>query len=669
MEGNQLILFASIGAAAVVVVAGIYFFGSGSKQGKGSEQTKSPSTQSKKEASVKDVKKTFPAGDMVIFFGSQTGTAEGFSRILMEEGKAKGFNAKTTDLEDFSKESLASCRLAVFLMATYGEGEPTDNANQFYKWLKNDDGEVAEDFLGSVEFAVFGLGNRQYEHFNKMGRSTDKLLEKVGAKRVVEYGEGDDDGSLEEDFEKWKAAFWPQMLQRYHPSHSSQNLAALGGQADVQPVNLQFEVVYVDSTSSTTAAAPAVRAAASTKHFFTAPAVPLAVKRELRCGDIAVVGSTLHLELDIAGSSLTYETADNLAVLPRNNAASVEILAAALKYPLDAGFVLESVNSDQEVRPPFPTPCTVREALSQYLDIHGILKLATVTRLLAYVKSDSQRSWLSSQLSQDNRAAFAEYLHAGRKSLFSLLTNELSSCVIPLSDFMHIAPFIQPRFYTISSSSTRFPTSIHITVSITQGKTADGGSFTGLCSGFLDGLTAGEHFCRAFVRASTFRLPKSLSTPVIMIGPGTGIAPMRAFLQERECLLQAAGSSAAAPGDCTLYFGCKKETEDFIYKEELQQYLSAGVLTKLHLAFSRDTQQKVYVQHLLREPANSSALLADLDRGAHIYVCGATAMGSDVMEAIVSIVQSSKGISKEEALAFVNSLQQQGRYVQELWSA
>ena len=170
----------------------------------------------KKSASTK----VYPAGKLSIYFGSQTGTAEGFARTIMEEGKDKGFEARMVDLEDFDPEELKDSKLVLFLVATYGEGDPTDNAAKFNIWQKNEDGEVPADYLSTVNFTVFGLGNRQYEHFNKMGKTTNKCLEKLGATRVFEYGEGDDDGTLEEDFDAWKSKLWTALINKFHPSAS-----------------------------------------------------------------------------------------------------------------------------------------------------------------------------------------------------------------------------------------------------------------------------------------------------------------------------------------------------------------------------------------------------------------------------------------------------------------
>jgi NADPH-ferrihemoprotein reductase len=211
----------------------------------------------------------------------------------------------------------------------------------------------------------------------------------------------------------------------------------------------------------------------------------------------------------------------------------------------------------------------------------------------------------------------------------------------------------------------RFPTSVHITVSITEYDTTTDSTFTGVTSGYLRSLAPFSSKCRIFVRPSSFRLPKKLQTPIIMIGPGTGIAPMRALLQEREEQMRRTGKS----GSNVLYFGCQSVNKDYIYRDELEVFQQNNTLTDLQLAFSRDQEDKVYVQHLLQREKDAAALMTSLEEGAYIYVCGATSMGTDVLETVVSIIQKKKRMSKDGANSFLKELQNNGRYVQELWTA
>jgi len=274
-------------------------------------------------------------------------------------------------------------------------------------------------------------------------------------------------------------------------------------------------------------------------------------------------------------------------------------------------------------------------------------------------------------LAKENRKSFVDTIEGAGKSLFELLTHELTSCKLPLADLLHIAPSMQPRYYTISSSSSVHPSNVHITVSVTNTPVSSGKVVAGLCSTHLRKSDIGDR-CKIFIRSSSFKLPPMTSTPIIMFGPGTGIAPMRALLQEREfqhkkVLQTATGASSTMKN--VLYFGCKKSTEDFIYADELKAFETSGTLTKLHLAFSRESTEKVYVQHLIKKPENAESFVADLESGAYVYVCGATKMGEDVLKAIQDILQTYKKMSKEEADKYIKSLQSSGRYVQELWTA
>ena len=393
-------------------------------------------------------------------------------------------------------------------------------------------------------------------------------------------------------------------------------------------------------------------------------------KTAKKLGNSLDIGSTRHIELDITNTGLTYETADNLAILPENSENTVNKLSKALGYNTKQMFsIVPSVDSDpKKFKYPFPVPCSIHTALSNYVDIHGIPKHSTVSQLVPYLTDDKQRDWLLNMLSKDNISTkFKEYLHNNGKSMYSLLTNELSSAQVPIEDLLHILPAMQPRYYTISSSSSLYPNNIHITVSITEFALQNGSVFEGVTSGYTRHLDPSKQsVVRAFVRPSSFRLPKKSNIPIIMIGPGTGLAPMRALLQERKLKYDNNNSSNDVPKN-TLYFGCKYSDVDYIYKNELESY-NDNELT-LYTAFSREGRQKVYVQNLMQNNENSIEIMNDIDNGAYIYVCGATAMGADVHNTLISILKSSKGFSQTKAVSYLADLAKNGRYVQELWSA
>ena len=212
----------------------------------------------------------------------------------------KGFDAKDVDLEDFDPAEIADCKLAIFVMATYGEGESTDNAKKFYEWMKNEDGSVPSNLLSNVGFTVFGLGSREYpDTYNKMGKFTNEAIAKLGAKRVFDYGEGDAAANIDDDFESWKEQLWPALLERFGPSGGV--AGADGGEGKTQ---LQFRVVELAANED----APAIDASSSeintaTKHFFTAPEAIVAVNKELRNASASAdAGSTRHIEIELVGT-------------------------------------------------------------------------------------------------------------------------------------------------------------------------------------------------------------------------------------------------------------------------------------------------------------------------------------------------------------------------------
>lgn len=288
--------------------------------------------------------------------------------------------------------------------------------------------------------------------------------------------------------------------------------------------------------------------------------------------------------------------------------------------------------------------------------------------LLSYVKNTKQLEWLQDLISKPT--LIKQLVEERGLSLYDLLLNELNSCHIPLVDFLHLVPYIQPRFYTISSSSSCHPDIVHITVSITEYKLKSGNDFIGLTSGYLKQLKPKSTNCRIFIRESSFRLPKSINTPIIMIGPGTGIAPMRALLQERQYLQSLNNQNNSNNGDNILFFGCKYQAIDYIYRDELEEYQRNNILTNFYVAFSRDdSNNKEYVQHIMKKIEVSTQLMKLIDSGAYIYVCGATAMGTDVMNAFHTIIAQHKNINPTKVNDFVKDLQQNGRYVQELWTA
>lgn len=629
----------------------------------------------------------FPGGRVAIFFGSQTGTAEGFAEVLKKEGRKHGFDAHAIDLEEYKAgEFLKHEKLVIFVVATYGEGDPTDNAVDFIKLLKNKDGEIAQGDLADVGFTVFGLGNRQYEHYNVIGRLVDSQMEQLGAKRVFNYGEGDDDASLDEDFEEWKLTLWKELRKQYVPGASDEDDAAAAGDDAKEGTSApEFEYECVEIRAPQTPRNHSeTRMKTSTKHFFTAANAKVIMNRELRLSTVG--GSTFHMEIDLKGTGIEYLTADNLAVLPENLPGNVDRLAKRLSYDLEQWVDIQPVGQDSKGELPFPSPCTIDQILTCYLSINSAPRKGPLKQLAYYARDPSERAQLLHLASKEGKDEYQQWVLDEERTYVDIFEH-FQSIKLPVTALIHVVPFLAPRYYTISSSSLVNPQRIHATVTVVKNEKSDGRVFQGVCSTFMGDLVPlGSHneakkkrdsrpgeqgvkqprewpTCRIFVRASTFRLPKNPQTPIIMIGPGTGIAPMRAFLQERAHQ-QANG---VAVGQSFLYFGCRRRDEDFIYRDELEQFQTTGVLTELRLALSREQKEKVYVQHLLEKDGETVWNLLST-QSAHVYVCGATSMGNDVHKVLHKIIETYGSKSGDQAAAMLKDLQESQRYIQELWA-
>jgi len=634
-------------------------------------------------------------GQFTVYYGSQTGTAESFARQIEREGESHGFKVHVVDLEDIEEieeeenairsflckektRNLNGEHRAVFLMATYGEGEPTDNAASFSNLLKNIDqgyadllqegiteekkidGEDNEKQLKDVDYAVFGLGNTQYEQYNAMGKLVDGKMESSGANRIIGIGLGNDNDDLEDDFESWKQnRLWPSLTKKYV---SKDLLKTKKSGTKKSLPSCPYSVEYLNSETKADYT-PSENIHFSGKHYFTAVDCPISLKRELRSSTDA--GSTLHLEIDIssAGDKIKYQTADNLGILPVNDEIVVGKIADALGYNLNATFKLQaSKGFESKYSIPFPNPCTIRELLSRYCDLTMAPRRSDLKQLAAYAKNALCRNALLRISSKEGKAEYKEKVVESHYGIVDVISTLCPSIEMPLEHFISICPRLLPRYYTISSSATVHSDSIHATVSVLRSDRKDGGTFKGVCSNYLADMVLSKNV-RVFCRSSSFRLPPNPETPIIMIGPGTGVAPMRALLQER---FHMKNKQKLTVGSNILYFGCKNRTDDYLYSDELDSFQKDGVLTKLYLAFSREQKEKIYVQHILKNNGKETWDLIN-SKGAYVYVCGGVQMGQDVSETLRCII--SDGLENSaDAKLYLDRMTKEGRLVQELWA-
>jgi NADPH-ferrihemoprotein reductase len=728
---------------------------------------------------------------LMVLYGSETGTAQEYSNVVQLEAKRHGFRAHVVDLEHFVPEMLSgdlsgadsevrdkvepmlapNGPLAVFLMATCGEGDFTGNAQGFYTWVTGETGDLTEGMLENLRFAVFGLGNKGYEHFNAAGKITDERLAANGGKRVFDLGLGDDDGDLESDFGEWRERMWAALRREAcadlgidpdaDAAASAAAAASAGPEGSLPPKDMpEYSLVFlsapVDASGEDTARddldederAGVVAALGGTapvapgrgwaaceplrltsrrallemgrgsdpvrRRWFEAVPVPVKLVKELRQKP-TLGSSTVHVDLDVGSASLSYHTADDIAVLAENEQAQVEAVCKWLGYDPSQWFTIsgegydgaiarrEAVmkgvdlptmhSSSPEFRPrggsatavaggvtsgsvtaapkgekppPFPVPCTVGHAMMRYCDLNGLISKATAGQFAHWATDSDEKRAIATMLSSAGRSQWDSWVRKAGRSVAEFL-EAFPSIKPPVEVFLHICNPLHPREYTVASSSLAHPAMIQLAVSVLDEPKAaadrrDAASrrLRGVCSNYF---ARSPSFVRLSVRSSTFKLPADSSIPVIMIGPGTGLAPMRAFCQEREALRR----SGKPLGEALLFFGCRKSDEDFIYREELARWADSKILSDSFFAFSREGDKKVYVQHLLEEQgARVWALIRHA--GAHVYVCGATTMGGDVVSTLKRIASTQGGLSAAAASKFVEAMEHEKRLIQELWS-
>ncbi|MFP7488372.1 assimilatory sulfite reductase (NADPH) flavoprotein subunit [Bacillus paralicheniformis] len=542
--------------------------------------------------------------EVTILFGSQTGNAQGLAENAAKTLTERGFQVTVSAMSDFKPNQLKKLKNLLIVVSTHGEGDPPDNALSFHEFLHGRRAPKLDDF----RYSVLALGDTSYEFFCQTGKEFDQRLGELGGTRL--HPRVDCDLDYDEPAAAWLEGVISSLNEGQEQGASSAPAQTAAPQA------AGGETVY------------------SRKNPFRAE-----VLENLNLNGRGSNKETRHLELSLEGSGLTYEPGDALGIFPENDPELVDMLLAELKWDPNA-----TVTVDQGEN------LSLKEALTSYYEITVLTKkfIQQAAELIANEK-------LRELAAQENADQLKAYI-AGRDLID--FVQDFGPITAAPQDFVSILRKIPPRLYSIASSFAANPDEVHLTIGAVRYNT-HGRDRKGVCSVFCaERLQPGDTLPVFIQPNKNFKLPENPEAPIIMVGPGTGVAPFRSFMQERE--------ETGAPGKSWMFFGDQHFVTDFLYQTEWQKWLSDGVLTKMDVAFSRDTEEKVYVQHRMLE--HSKELFEWLEEGAAFYVCGdKNNMAKDVQNALLEIIEKEGGKSREEAEAYLAEMKKQKRYQRDVY--
>ncbi|MCX9539445.1 assimilatory sulfite reductase (NADPH) flavoprotein subunit [Vibrio cholerae] len=539
------------------------------------------------------------SGKLTIIFASQTGNAKGVAQALLKEAQAAGIQAQLFDASDYKGKDLAKETHVIFVASTNGEGEAPDNALALHEFLKS----KKAPKLPNLKYGVLGLGDSSYQFFCQTGKDFDQFLENLGAQRLVERLDAD------VDYQAAATEWRKQVLSILKDE--------LAGAAAVTSV-------------ATFAVSQTAESHYSKEQPYTAS---LSTSQKITGRDSGK--DVRHIEIDLADSGITYQPGDALGVWYENRPQLVNALLDSV-----------GLSGHEEVQVDGET-LSLHSALTHHYEI-----TTANPQLVAQFAELAQSEKLTS-LAQD-KEALREY--ATRTQVIDVLREE--KVTLSAIQLLSLLRRLTPRLYSIASSQSEVGEEVHLTVGVVEYE-YEGEQRLGGASSFLAHQLEEGAPVKVFVEHNNnFKLPSDDNAPLIMVGPGTGIAPFRSFIQERE--------NRGAAGKNWLLFGDRTFTQDFLYQVEWQKYLKSGVLNRLDVAFSRDQHEKVYVQHRLLEQAE--LVWQWLQEGAYFYVCGdASRMAKDVHQALITVVEQQGGLNREQAEEYVSELRKAKRYQRDVY--
>ncbi|KAM9441401.1 NADPH-dependent diflavin oxidoreductase 1 [Clarias gariepinus] len=591
---------------------------------------------------------------LLLLYGSQTGTAQDTAERIGRQAQRRRIAVRVQALDTYNVVNLISEALVVFVCSTTGQGDPPDNMKNFWRFLFRKS--LPSGSLCRLDYAVLGLGDSSYPKFNFVAKKLYKRLLQLGANALLPVGLADDQHDLGPDgvIDPWLNLFWQKVLTLYPPPS---NLSPLRDE-DLLPPRYVFH--FLDDATEKPVVKPSLadgQAPPSSARPF--PARVVSNQRVTAPGHFQDVR---HIEFDITGSNIQYSAGDVLMMRPCNSPEDVDQFCQLLRLNPDHYFVLTATDNDTAPVPVrLPQPCSIRFLVQEFLDIAAVPRRSFFELLATFTTNELEREKLLEFSSAQGQDELHSYCNRPRRTALEVLADfPHTTAELNVNYLLDLFPEIQPRSFSIASSVLAHPNRIQILVAVVKYKTRLVKPRKGLCSSWLASLesSSGDVCVPLWVKKGGLKFPQDPDSPVLMVGPGTGVAPFRAAIQERV----AQGKTANV-----LFFGCRSESKDFYCRNEWEQKIQAGHMT-LFTAFSRDQEDKVYVQHRVKEQAK---LLWDLivNRNAFFYIAGnAKQMPTAVCDALKEAFQQEGGLSESEAQEMLDTMEKTGRFQSETWS-
>jgi cytochrome P450/NADPH-cytochrome P450 reductase len=578
---------------------------------------------------------------MLVLYGSNLGSAEELATRMADLAEINGFVTRLGPLDDYVGK-LPDEGGVLIICASYNGAAP-DNATQFFKWLG---GDLPKNAFAKVRYAVFGCGNSDWAAtYQSVPRFIDEQLTAHGARAIYPRGEGDARSDLDGQFQKWFPA---------------------AAQVATKEFGIDWNFTRTAEDEPLYAIEPVAPTAVNTI-VAQGGAVPMKVlvNTELQntSGADASDRSTRHIEVQLP-PDIAYRVGDHLSVVPRNDPTLVDSVARRFGF-LPADQIRLQVSEGRRAQLPVGDAVSVGRLLTEFVELQQVATRKQIQIMAEQTRCPVTKPKLQAYTGDDEASAerYRTEVLSRRKSVFDLL-EEHPACELPFHLYLEMLSLLAPRYYSISSSPAGDPARCSITTAVVEAPASSGrGIYKGVCSNYLARRRIGDTI-QATVRETKagFRLPDDNAVPIIMIGPGTGLAPFRGFLQERADRK----AKGATLGPAMLFFGCRHPEQDFLYADELKAFAAAGICL-LHTAFSRADGPKTYVQHVLATQKDRVWEL--IEKSAVIYVCGdGGKMEPDVKAALMSIYRERKGADAGAAARWIEDLGAKNHYVLDVWA-